>query len=105
MTVQLITTLTRPSTDVPWHNFSNGGGFYLNDAYYLLNWHDCGKIVSTAFSVSEDGLTGTVIREFSDWQSLDDFYNDENLLSCRTQANTYNMSMGIKNINIEIKEI
>ena len=105
MTVQLIATATRPSIDIPWNNYPNGKSWYANDDYYLLNWHDLGKIVSTTFTVSEDGLTGTIIREFSDWQSLDDFINDENLQPCRTLMNTYNMSMGIDVINLETKEI
>ena len=105
MTVQLIATVTRPSTDIPWHSYPNGKGWYMNDDYYLLNWHGCGKIVSTSMSVSEDGLTGTTIREFSDWQSLDDFYYDENLRPCRNLMNTYNKTMGIETINLEIKEI
>jgi hypothetical protein len=105
MTVQLIVTMTRPSTDIPWHSYTNGKSWFMNDDYYLLNWHDRGRIVSTSMSVSEDGLTGTFIREFSDWQSLDDFYNDKNLSSCRTLMNTYNDSMGIETINLEIKEI
>ena len=105
MTVQLIVTVTRPSTDIPWNSDPNGKSWYMHDDYYLLNWHNRGKIVSTTFSDSDDGLTGTVIREFSDWQSLDDFINDENLRSCRTLMNTYNQTMEIDIVNLEIKEI
>lgn len=105
MTVQLIATATRPSADIPWHSYSNGRGWYMNDAYYLLNWHNSNKLISTTSSISEDGLTGTIIREFSDWQALDDFISDENLLPSRILMTTYNESMGIETINLETKEI
>lgn len=105
MTVQLIATLKRPNTDVPWNNNSNGKDFFMNDAYYLSNWHGSNKLISTTASMSEDQLTGTVIREFSDWQALDDYISDENLLPARILRTTYNESVGIETINLETKEI
>lgn len=105
MTVQLIATATRPSTDIPWHNYSNDKGFYMNDPYYLLNWHGSSKLISMTSSISEDGLSGTIIREFSDWQALDDYVADANLLPARILMTTYHKSVGIETINLETKEI
>jgi len=105
MTIQLMATMTRPSIDIPWHSFDNGRGWYMNDAYYLLNWHDSNKLISTTFSASEDGLTATYVREFSDWQAMDDFISDQNLQAIRSLITTYYKTMGIEIINLETKDM
>lgn len=105
MGVQLISTLTRPSKDVPWTNSANSDGWHISDPYFTENWLDKGKLLSTVVSFSDDELTVTVIREFIDWQALDDFISDSNLLPTRLARNEYFDQVGIETINIETKEV
>ena len=105
MAIQLITTSTRPSKDVPWTNTPDGLGWYANDTYYKENWQNSGRILSITNTFSDDGLSVTSIREFSDWQALDDFISDVNLTDVRLKRNSYSEQVGIDTINIETKEV
>ena len=105
MSVQLIATAKRPSIDVPWHDGPDGKGWHLRDEHYLEFWHEKGRLLSSSLIPSEDGLTLTQIREFIDWQALDDFISDENLIPARTAMNEYMAELGIEVIDIETKEV
>ena len=106
MTVQLISTVKRPNTETPWvPSELIGIGWDMSDQQFLDTWHEKGRLLSTSITISEDQLTVTMVREFLDWQSLDDFTSDANLNTTRLQRNTYNDQVGIQIINIETKEV
>ena len=77
----------------------------MNDAYFLLNWHEKGKLLSTTLTVSEDGLTLHMVREFIDWEALDDFVSDTNLNPLRQLRTEYYESVGIEITNLETVEV
>jgi hypothetical protein len=105
MAVQLISIAKRPSTDILWTNDPTNDGWFKNDNHYLETWHEKGRLLSTTTTFSEDGLTVTVIREFSDWQALDDFVCDVNLNEIRRIRSAYNDSVGIEITHIETIEV
>jgi hypothetical protein len=108
MTVRLIITATRPSTDTLWvqvPNFPEATSWYDTDAYFLENWNGKGRLLSRSSTYSDDGLTSTVTTEFVDWQALDDYISDENLSSLRSTRDIYSNTAGITIINIETVEV
>lgn len=108
MTVHLIITATRPSTDIAWvnvPNFPETTSWYDTDTYYLENWSGKGRLLTRTGTYSDDGLTATLTMEFIDWQALDDYVSDENLSSIRSIRDIYSNTSGIKITNIETVEV
>lgn len=105
MSIKFIVTIKRPSTDIPWTNLPNEAGWFTNDSHYVDNWHEQGRLISTTATFSDDGLNATVIREFVDWQALDDFIGDVNLNQTRMARSSYHDAVGIEMVNMETVEV
>jgi len=107
MAIQLISVAKRPNAETPWipAELNIDRGWYINDQHYIDTWHEKGRMLSSSTTYSDDQLTLTLIREFSDWQALDDFISDTDLTDVRLKRNAYHEQMGIEIVNIETKEV
>jgi hypothetical protein len=107
MTIQLKSTIARPSTDVPWTNKGNNLPYwYLDNQYFLDTWYQKGRLFSATVTYSDDNLIITGIMEFSDWEALDDFSSDITLITeCKAPRDLYYDAVGIKILNMEAFEV
>jgi hypothetical protein len=106
MVIQLISSAKRPNIETPWvPEDLTGKGWYNNEQHFLDVWHEKGRLLSVTVTLSEDKLTATVVREFADWQALDDFISDPDLNQVRVKRNAYNDQVGIETLSIDTKEV
>ena len=104
MAVQLISTVTRPSADIPW--LPEGvTGWFLSDSHYLENWHEGSRLLSNTVEESDDKLTITNTLEFVNLIALNQFAEDPLLTPIRLARNTYMESVGIQIANMETKAV
>ena len=106
MTIQILSTIQRPTTDVPWTPFGNDYKWYMNNQYFLETWHEKGRLLSITNTHSDDGLTVNTVMQFSDWESLDDYISDTTLnTEVRTPRQNYFATAGIEITNLETIEV
>ena len=89
-------TWTRPNTTVKFHKPDSEFSAYIKQTYV-----DTGKRVYRSKTLSEDGLTLTLITVWRDLAAHDEFVADSMVQAGVETRKVHNTARGIQNTNVE----